>query len=101
MDGQDVIGHLMNVEREASSLLVDAQTEADRRKAVVAEESSKKFKEAHERLVTALESELETAKHGVDDVRKAELDAFQSRIEAIPRDQASFARYLDSVFAGR
>ncbi len=101
MDGQDVIGHLMSVEREATSLLADAQNEADRRKAAATDESSKKYKEAWESLVGELESGLEAEKRKIDERREREMAEYQKRIEALPRDEASFGVYLDSVFSGR
>jgi len=40
---QDVIGHLMDVERLAYDLLLDAQTEADKRKIAAKEQAEKKL----------------------------------------------------------
>lgn len=100
MDGQDVIGHLMGIEREAASLLSDAQAEADRRKTAASEESSKKFKEAYEKLVTAFESELKSGMQSVDKTRADLLSSYQTRIEAIPQYPESFNSFLDSVFSG-
>lgn len=101
MDGQDVIGHLMGVEREAASLLADAKSEADRRKHAASDESSRLYKEAYEAFMSGLESELEQGRHEIDLSREAELDAYQARVEALPTDPAAFARYLDSLFVSR
>lgn len=100
MDGQDVIGHLMDVEREAASLLSDAQKEADRRKTVQSEASSRSFKEAYERFIADQELRLAEGKAEIDCARDEELAAFQKRIESLPMDRASFENYLASVFTG-
>lgn len=99
MDGQDVIGHLMDVEREANSMLADAQAEADRRKHAASDEASREYKEGYEKLVASLERELESGKAEIDRARKAELDAYRAHLESIPRDSAAFCRYLDSLLA--
>lgn len=41
---QDVIGHLIDVERLASDLLLEAQTEADKRKAVAKEAAEQNYR---------------------------------------------------------
>ncbi len=100
MDGQDVIGHLMSVEREAASLLANAQAEADRRKAAATEEASKKFKDAYERIVASAEAGFARDKKAIDERRAQALSAYQATIEAIPLSPSSFNTYLDSVFSG-
>lgn len=98
MDGQDVIGHLMDVEREAASLLADAQKEADRRKTLQSEASSRSFKESYEEFIAGQELQLAATKAEIDRARDEELAGFQKRIESLPLDTASFEKYLASLF---
>lgn len=99
MDGQDVIGHLMDVEREASSLIKDAHIESDRRKTAANEEASKKFKDAYDTLMAELDAALASGMKAVDLKRESELAAYQSRIEGLPQDRSSFNSFLDSYFS--
>ena len=54
---QDVIGHLIDVERLAYDLLLDAQKEADRRKAGAKEQAERVFRSEYEKIISQLESE--------------------------------------------
>ncbi|HPO02687.1 MAG TPA: hypothetical protein PL077_05030 [Treponemataceae bacterium] len=100
MVAQDVIGHLIDVERLAYDLLLDAQTEADRRKAAAKEKADAEFKAAYEQIISRLEEELKREKKACDDRLSSEYSRFDSELTSIPKDYLSMAAYLESVTAG-
>jgi vacuolar-type H+-ATPase subunit H len=97
---QDVIGHLIDVERLASDMLLDAQAEADRRKAAAKERAEAEYLKAYESLVASLESSFKAATREKDESRDRAYAAFDAEIASVPRDPAAFASYLDGVLFG-
>lgn len=97
---QDVIGHLIDVERQAYDLLVDAQNEAERRKTAAKEEAEQSFRSEYEKMIQALESELDDSKKLIDASRTSEFSDFASYLDTIPQDRRAFNDYLDSVING-
>lgn len=101
MIAQDVISHLIDVERLAYDLLLDAQTEADRRKAVAKEKADQEYRSAYEKIITQMEIQLEEGKKTCDLARDAEFSEFDTYLSAISKSQSSFAAYLDSLYVGQ
>lgn len=97
---QDVIGHLMDVERLASDLLLDAQSEADARKASAREKADQEYRIGYERIVSELEQRLSDGRASLDESRDREFSEFASRLDSIRQDRASFNAYLDSLYSG-
>ncbi len=97
---QDVIGHLIDVERSAFDMMMDAQNEADKRKTAAREEAEQKFRTAYESIIADLESSLEKQKKECDAAREAEYAELKERLEAIQQDRSAFSEYLDSLFPG-
>lgn len=97
---QDVIGHLIDVERSAFDLMMDAQNEADKRKTAAREEAEQKFRSAYEAIVAELETGLDKQKRDCDASRDTEYAELQARLEAIEQDRGAFSGYLDSLFPG-
>lgn len=100
MVAQDVIGHLIDVERLAYDLLLDAQTEADRRKTVAKEEADRDYRSAYEKIIARLETKLAKNKQVCDERLAAEYVSFDEEISSITKDITSFSTYLDSIFSG-
>lgn len=97
---QDVIGHLIDVERLASDLLLDAQTEVDRRKAVAKESAERAYLSAYEKIIAELEEYSAKGEKECDDSRERDYAAFNDHLALIHKDQAAFKACLDSVFFG-
>ncbi len=97
---QDVIGHLIDVERLAYDLLLDAQTEADRRKAAVKEQAEREFRSEYEKIVTELESDKATAIASCDERQAREYAEYDTRLSSLTQDRTAFNDYLDSIFSG-
>lgn len=98
---QDVIAHLIDVERLAYDLLLDAQTEADKRKSLAKEKADQEYRAAYEKIISQMESHLLEGKLSCDKARDAEFAEFESHLSAISKSQSSFASYLDSLYSGQ
>ncbi len=97
---QDVIGHLIDVERLAYDLLMDAQTESDRRKAAAKEEAERDFRVAYERIIADLESAKERGRASCDKARERDYAEFDAHLASVPQNRTAFNDYLDSLYAG-
>ena len=93
----DVIGHLLDVEHEASGLLLDAQKETDKRTADARAKAEIQFKAEYAKITSALTSE-ETAAH--DKINKMHDDAiagYRTSLDATKKDTSSFNGLLDKL----
>lgn len=97
---QDVIAHLIDVERLAYDLLLDAQKEADTRKAAAKEYAENEYRTAYDQIITALETAFEHAKKTCDTSRNAEYDSFSMYLDQKTINTLEFNQYLDSLFFG-
>jgi len=100
MAEQDIIAHLIDVEREASELLGDAQKENEKRKNAAREKAERAYRESYSESLRGLEATLREGKAACDARRDAEYAAYTERLSAIPRDLASFNKTFDSFVAG-
>jgi hypothetical protein len=98
---QDVIGHLMDVERLASDLLAEAHKEADRRKAEAKEQAERKFLSEYEKIIAVLESSHADEKAEIDNKRDREYSGYAEYLSSKNRDQAALNAWLDAFFAGK
>lgn len=97
---QDVIGHLIDIERLAYDLLIDAENEVNRRKAQAKEESERDFRLEYDTIVSNLEANLVKAKSEIDEQRNSQFTAYTSSLRTIPQDRQAFYSYLDTVVNG-
>ncbi len=98
---QDVIGHLIDVERLAYDLLLDAQQEADKRKAIAKEQAETEFRSAYEQIVAALETQFLADKQACEDEREQEYSQYAQQLLSINRDTANFNAFLETYFSGK
>ncbi len=96
----DVIGHLIDVERSAFDMMMNAQNEADTRKKAAKEEADQQFHTAYDAIITGLEAELEEQKKNTDTDRNSEYEKLEAHLAAIAQDGNAFTGYLDSLFPG-
>lgn len=101
MSEQDVIGHLIDVERLAYDLLLEAQTEADKRKAAAKEAAELEYRSLCQAISAESETACNRAKLETDEARTKEYANFTSFLENTRIDRTSFDAYLDSVFSGQ
>jgi len=98
---QDVIGHLIDVERLAYDLLLEAQTEADKRQAAAKEAAEQAYRSACQKISAESETACDGAKREIDESRTREFASFAAFLENTRIDRTSFDAYLDSVYSGR
>ena len=98
MIDQDIIGHLIDVERQAYDLLLDAESEADKRKAKAKEEAEQSYRSLYARLIEQLEASFLAGQQLCDNSKKDEFTAFDTRLASTTKDPSSFNKYLDSLF---
>jgi hypothetical protein len=97
---QDVIGHLIGVERAASDLLLDAQREADKRKGEAKARAESNFLAGYENIVSGLEDEYEANRKSCDSARVQEYARYNALLDSIPLNRKALSRFLDSVALG-
>ncbi|MGL4986737.1 MAG: hypothetical protein ACRC5H_06315 [Treponemataceae bacterium] len=101
MSDQDLIGHLIDIEHQAASLLFDAQTEADKRLAQLRFDADMAFKAEYEKIIADEEKILEEQTAQIDAVYKAKMDAYYESVNSFPLNQKAGMLLLDSLlFSG-
>lgn len=93
----DVIGHLIDVEHQASSLVLDAQVEADQRIAEARAKADVKYKEAYEALIQSLEKQSEQKMKTIKQDHSSYLEEFSERILKSSKDIPAFEEMLTSL----
>jgi F0F1-type ATP synthase membrane subunit b/b' len=93
---ENVLGHLLKIEAEASALVDDAQAEADRRVA----ESEKQNRSLYDQEYGRRAAELEAAYAGEIDRIKADyrnrIEEYRKSLEALSADRGRFSALLDT-----
>lgn len=97
MDEIDIISHLIDVEQQATSLVLDAQIEADQRIADARSLADTQFKELYEKMINSLEKktskEIDTIKLSYEQ----ESNEFAQNIKNMPKDIPAFEDMLKSL----
>ena len=96
----DTLGHLLELESRAASLLLDAQTEADRRTAEARAQAEADYKKQYEQIVADMEAGTE--KH-IGELKRqydADLDAYKTELSAYNRDTDAFDGLLKNLLFG-
>ncbi|HUX14665.1 MAG TPA: hypothetical protein VMW87_16685 [Spirochaetia bacterium] len=101
MDHDDIIDRLMTVEREAESLVGDAQAETDR----LLREAEQTERQHHEEAVAekqhTLARELEEQKKTITAARVQETERFRSDLESRQVDQNALFSEIDAILKSR
>lgn len=98
MDEQNVIDHLLDVEKQAASLLSDARNEVDKRKTAAREKADSDYRAAYADSIASLDENYEKERKACDDARDREYAAFSAHLDSLPRDRSAFNSWLDSLF---
>lgn len=98
---QDVIGHLIDVERLAYDLLLDAETEADKRKTAAKAHAELEFRSFYDQIITKLENAYTEDQLACNTARDAEYTRFNQHLDSIKTDFPAFNTYLNSVLFGQ
>ena len=97
MEDHEILRHLLDLEKEASSMVEDAQAEADRKLSAGEKQNRARHDEIYAREVQVLEAafseNLETAK---EDYRK-QLDAYRESLKTMPLDTKAFSSLAEKL----
>ncbi|MDR0997700.1 MAG: hypothetical protein LBL70_01420 [Treponema sp.] len=98
---ENVLGHLLKIEAEASALVDDAQAEADRRVAEAEKRSRSRYDEEYSRRAAELEAAYSGEINQVRAEYRNRIEEYREGLEAISVDQGRFSALLDKFLAGR
>ncbi|MDR2363996.1 MAG: hypothetical protein LBD65_06235 [Spirochaetaceae bacterium] len=96
MDEQDVLRHLLEVEAEASTLVDDAQAEADRRITEGEKRNRRLYDERYSQETDRLEVQYGEKIARVKEDYKKQLDFYQDSLDAMPVNTEAFIRTIES-----
>ena len=86
----DVISHLMNVENQASSLIFDAQTVAEKNINEARAKADSIYKERYDNLIKDFESNLTETKNKILQENRNSFQEYQQKIQSVVQDEKSF-----------
>ena len=101
MGETDVIGHLIDIEREASEILFDAQEKSDATVSTAKSEAEADFKSGYEEIVKECESSYEVSRGKITEEYDDLLKKFEEKIKSAPKDTSGFNSLLDDLLFGK
>lgn len=96
----DVIGHLIDVERNAANLLLDAQVEADKRTSQARLEADNQFKEAYDKMIKKLEDEKAQHIAILEKNHNDVIHTYEEKVEHWEKDVPGFEKFMDKLLFG-
>lgn len=93
----DILSHLFEVERQASDVIMAAQTQADKKIAIARAKSDEDFNTQYEALCKEKDEALALQKANVDAGCKKELDAYEKELRCQKENQAEFDKVLTQI----
>jgi vacuolar-type H+-ATPase subunit H len=100
MDNDEVIGHLLKIESEASTMVDETQAEADKRILEAKKQNHAAFEERYSRESKRLESEFQAIKEKAQQQYQAELENCRKKTADINSDTNRFSALLNKLVAG-
>ena len=97
---KDILGHLLEVESDASSLALEASEEADKRRSAAKQKADSEYRAKYEEMINSLDAWLNSEKEKNDTALKAVFAEYDERLKALPKDIDSFYSFVDSLLAG-
>jgi vacuolar-type H+-ATPase subunit H len=96
----DVIGHLIDVEHKAAALLLDAQTEADKRTGEAHKKADESFKAQYTELVNEFESNFAKKTEELTSSHDNIISKYRNDLLLQEKDFVSFNNLLDNLLFG-
>ncbi len=97
---QDVLGHLIQVEHDAASILFDAQVEADKRTAEAHVQADNEYKIAYDNLVEKLENDCAQKIKENNKLHTEAFEAYKIELQKTEKDVKNFNAYMETLFFG-
>lgn len=102
MSEVDVISHLMNVESQASALIFEAQTVAEKNISDARTTAENLYKQKYEKLLNELESDYSEKIQKIIQNNKNSFNEYQQKTQNLSQDVKSFNELLESLlFEGK
>jgi len=92
---------LLEIEAQASTLVDDAQAEADRRIKESEEANRARYDESYKKLIEELEADYKTKLAAVRTAYQADLDGYRAGLDAMKADTGAFNALASSLLLGR
>lgn len=99
MAGQeaDVIGHLLDVERNATAVLTQASEDAEKRVASARAQTDQRFKAEYDELIARLEKQYAEQTTAAANSYTLAVSAYKEKISAAAKDVPAFNALLDAL----
>lgn len=97
----DVIGHLLEVEHEATDMLLNAQRQADEKVAEARMRCDREFLAKNSSMLAQYEADEKSSKEKIDSLYGEKISQFKSQLDSFPRDQNAFNSLLEKELLQR
>lgn len=97
----DVIGHLLEVEHEATDMLLNAQRQADEKVAEARMKCDREFLAKNSSMLAQLEADEKSSKEKIASVYGEKISQFKSQLESSARDKNAFNLLLEKELFAR
>lgn len=94
---QNVIGHLLDVEKDAEMLVFEAQSEASKRITAARVEADAEYKKKYADLAQKLESDYQGKISELTSEHDKILERYKSDVQNAEKDVNSFNSFLESI----
>jgi vacuolar-type H+-ATPase subunit H len=96
-DANDVLQSLLDKEKEASSLVTDAQAEADRRLAAAEKKGREEYDAAFKAEADKLEADYNSQLAAETSRYNQNSEQYRAKLDALPVNQAAFSQMVDKL----
>lgn len=90
----DVIQHLIEIEKEAATLIAEKQKEADKLISEARTQSEAQFKEKYSIIVQELEAENQAKKESINQKYRSDVEEYKENLSKTAKNQKSFEESL-------
>lgn len=93
----DIINHLLAIEKDASSLINDAQIESEKRISEAKIKYNAEYKEKYDAAVKVLEKEYESELEKIKAAHDKEIKDYENELESSEKNSKAFNEALDKL----
>ncbi len=96
----DVLGHLIQIEHDAASILFDAQVEADKRTSEAHVQADHEYKLEYDTLIEKLEKDCEKKLQSLDVEHVQDFEKFKDDLHKTEKDSKNFSALFETLLFG-
>lgn len=93
----DILGHLIDIEHNAASMLLDAQIEADKRIAEARIKAESVYKIEYEQLLLELEKDFDSQITVIASQHVVDLEVFKKELDSTKQDPIAFNALINTL----